>query len=96
MNASASAIQGPAFSASVTQLVPKAQFGRANGLQQLGEGIGQVIAPVLAGVLIGLFGLMSVLLVDMLTFLFAVFILLLVRFPGYTKTEGWKQKVKGV
>lgn len=36
VNDSASAIQGPAFSDSVTQLVPKAQFGRANGLQGYG------------------------------------------------------------
>jgi DHA3 family macrolide efflux protein-like MFS transporter len=83
INASASAIQAPAFGAAVTQLVPKAQFGRANGLLPLGEGIGLVIAPVLAGVFIGLFGLASVLLVDMITFLFAVSTLILVHFPDF-------------
>jgi MFS family permease len=83
LNASASALQGPAFGAAVTQLVPKAQFGRANGLLQLGGGIGQVIAPVLAGAFIGVFGLASVLLFDMVTFLFAVATLLLVRFPEF-------------
>ncbi len=87
VNAGASAFQGPAFGAAVTQLVPRAQLGRANGMQQLGEGIGQVLAPMLAGIFIGAFGLASVLLVDMLTFLIAVVALLLVRFPGSPKAE---------
>lgn len=81
VNASASALQGPSFGAAVTQLVPKRQFGRANGLLQLGQGIGQLIAPILAGAFIGVFGLGSVLFFDMVTFLFAVATLLLVRFP---------------
>ena len=87
INASASAIQAPAFGAAVTQLVPKNQFGRANGLIQLGEGIGLVLAPLLAGVFIGLFGLASVLLFDMATFVIAVSILILVRFPGLIQTK---------
>ena len=88
VNASASALQSPAFGAAVTQLVPKDQFGRANGLLQLGEGIGLVLAPVMAGVLIGLFGLGSVLLFDMVTFLFVVSILILVRFPEIHQAKG--------
>ena len=90
VNASASAFQGPAFSAAVTQLVPKKQLGRANGMQQLGEGIGLVLAPVMAGIFIAVFGLFSVFLFDLFTFLVAVFILLIVRFPEINKSE--KQK----
>jgi MFS family permease len=93
INASASALQAPAFGAAVTQLVPKAQFGRANGLIQLGEGIGLVIAPLLAGVFIGLFGLGSVLLFDMVTFIIAVSILILVRFPDLVHTNEQDQEV---
>jgi DHA3 family macrolide efflux protein-like MFS transporter len=96
LNASASAFQGPAFGAAMTQLVPKDQFGRANGLQQLGDGIGQVIAPVLAGILIGAFGLGSVLFFDLATFLFAVTTLLLVRFPDYHQTKGQTSKYSDV
>jgi DHA3 family macrolide efflux protein-like MFS transporter len=81
MNASASALQGPAFSAALTQLVPKSRFGRANGMLQFGEGVAQVIAPLLAGSLIAIFGLQAVLMVDVVTFLFAVSTLVLVRFP---------------
>ncbi len=82
LNSSFGALQGPAFSASVTHLVPKAQYGRANGMLQLGGGVGQIIAPVLAGALIAAIGLQGVLLVDMATFLFAVLTLLAIRFPG--------------
>ena len=84
INASMGALQGPAFGASVTQLVPKAQLGRANGLMQLGGGVSQIAAPVLAGVLMAISGLAAVLLIDMLSFLFAVGVLLLVRFPAVT------------
>jgi MFS family permease len=87
LNSSFGALQGPAFSAAVTHLVPKAQYGRANGLMQLGTGVSQIIAPVLAGVLISTVQLQGVLLVDMATFLFAVVALLLIRFPR-PKTAG--------
>lgn len=102
LNASFSALQGPSFAASVTQLVPKAQLGRANGLIQLGQGVGQILAPALAGLLLAAVGLWSVLLVDMATFFIAVLTLLLVRFPAYrpdsetaekTKGESWRQQV---
>ncbi|MCP4426120.1 MAG: MFS transporter, partial [Chloroflexi bacterium] len=85
LNASFGALQGPAFGAAVTQLVAKAHFGRANGLMQLGHGIGQILAPALAGLLIAGVGLWSVLPVDMTTFFAAVLTLLLVRFPAYRK-----------
>jgi len=80
-NAAASALQAPAFGAAVTQLVPKEQFGRANGMVQLGEAVAQIGAPVLAGAMLGPFGLAGVLLTDLATFLFAVSTLLWARFP---------------
>ncbi len=80
-NAGFGALQVPAFGAAVTRLVPKMHYGRANGLMELSSGIGQVIAPVLAGVLIGIIRLEGVLLINMVTFLFAVLTLLVIRFP---------------
>jgi MFS family permease len=97
INASASAFQSPAFGAAVTQLVPKKQLGRANGMLQFGEGIGQIAAPVMAGVLIAAFGLMSILLIDIVTFLFAVSTLVLVRFPELPQSgENMKEKKGGI
>jgi MFS family permease len=81
-NAAFSTLQTPAFAAALTQLVPKAQFGRVNGLMQLGDGVGQLVAPMLAGAVFGLAGLQAVLLLDLATFLFAVATLTVTRFPA--------------
>ncbi len=75
------AFQGPAYTAAITQLVPKRYLGRANGIVQLGWATGQLLAPLLGGVLVMLVGLHGVVLIDFATFLFAVTTLLLVRFP---------------
>jgi MFS family permease len=94
INASASAFQGPAFGAAVTQLVPKEQLGRANGMLQFGEGVGQIAAPILAGVLIATLGLMSILIIDIVTFLFAVSTLLIVQFPELLQSDEKKNAKK--
>jgi DHA3 family macrolide efflux protein-like MFS transporter len=75
------ALRMPALSAAMTQLVPKGQFGRASGLLQIVQ-VGQfLISPILAGVLISSIGLQSVILVDLMTFLFAIFTLFMIRIP---------------
>jgi predicted MFS family arabinose efflux permease len=81
------AFQFPAFSAATTLLVPKEQLGRASGLTQLAGGIGQLIAPVLAGVLLGLIGLAGVFIIDVLTFVFSIMTLLIIAIPKPTVTE---------
>lgn len=82
-SSAAGAFQGPAFSAAIAQLVPKAKLGRAAGLVSGAQGASLIIAPALAGVLIGLAGLPGIILIDFATFLFAVATLLRVRFPAY-------------
>jgi MFS transporter len=67
-----STFQWPAYGASTTLLVPKAQLGRAGGLVQVGEGMSQVITPGLAGVLFVTVGLRGIILVDLVTFLIAL------------------------
>jgi MFS family permease len=81
------AFQWPAYSAATTLLVSKAQYGRAAGLGQLAEAIGQVISPVLAGLLLVTIGLGGVILIDFVTFLFAVTTLLVVRFPKPERSQ---------
>src|SRR5512138_3654174 len=41
----------PSYTSAITLLVPKDQFGRANGFAQLGEAIPQIAGPAIAGVL---------------------------------------------
>lgn len=74
------AFQYPAFTASTTLLVPKKQLGRASGLTQMIQ-MAQIIAPLLAALLLSWIDLWGILLVDFGTFLFAMVTLLLVRIP---------------
>ncbi|HEX6290304.1 MAG TPA: MFS transporter [Herpetosiphonaceae bacterium] len=76
------AFQFPAFAAAITQLVPKDQLGRASGMMQLAQAIGQLLAPAIAGVLVTTIGLEGVILIDFATCLFAIGTLLLVRIPN--------------
>jgi MFS family permease len=81
LNAAANAFQFPAYSASIPTLVPKEQLGRANGLVQLANAIGMIIAPVAAGILIATTSIPTIMIIDLATFLFAVGTLLMVRIP---------------
>jgi len=75
------AFQWPAYAAATTLLVPKEHYGRAAGMVQMAEAIGQVIAPAVAGVVLAVWGLQAVILADVVTFSVAVLTLLAVRFP---------------
>jgi DHA3 family macrolide efflux protein-like MFS transporter len=81
-----SSFQWPAYSATVTLLVPKEQYGRSSGMIQLGEAVAHILSPVLAGVLIGLIRVQGVMLIDFGTLLFAVAMLLIVRVPRPPET----------
>jgi DHA3 family macrolide efflux protein-like MFS transporter len=76
-----SAIQWPAYSAATTLMVPKEQYGRANGMVQLSEAIGYIAPPALAGFLVVKIEVQGVILIDVATFSFAVLTLLLVQIP---------------
>src|SRR5215213_681323 len=76
------AFRFPAYLASVPLLVPKEQLGRANGVMQLGEGLGKLLAPMVAGVLLIPIGIQGIILIDFATFLVAVTMLLIVRIPA--------------
>jgi MFS transporter, DHA3 family, macrolide efflux protein len=71
----------PAFTASITLLVPEDQLGRVNGLVQLGQALAQMLAPGLAGVLVLTIQLQGVVLVDLVSYLFAIVTLILVHIP---------------
>src|SRR4028118_1035447 len=71
----------PAYVAATTLLVHKQHPGRDTRLMQLGQASSEVVAPVLAGLLIATIGLDGLILIDLGTFLFAATTLLLVRIP---------------
>ena len=75
------AFQWPAFSAAISVMIPKEQYGRAAGILQLARSLSGVLAPGLAGALIGLVGISWVFIIDIVTFVFAVGALLFVYIP---------------
>ncbi len=85
------AFQWPAYSASISLMVPKEQLGRANGLMSLMDMGPGVLAPLLAGALLLVIGLTGIMLIDVVTFLVAVGALLLVVVPQPPRTEAGKQ-----
>ncbi|MAT97612.1 MAG: MFS transporter [Anaerolineaceae bacterium] len=81
LNSVLAAFQEPAYTASITMLVPKKDLTRANGLMQMGQALQMLIAPLLAGILFVAIGLRGIVLIDFITFFFAVGALLLVHIP---------------
>lgn len=81
--ASFTTLMWPAYTASVTLLVPKEHYGRANGFVQLGEALPQVAGPALAGALYVAVQLGKMALIDAATYLFSVLVMLFfVRIPN--------------
>ena len=91
----------PAYTASISMLVPKEQYGRVSGLRSLAISIGEVLAPIFAGAAVVWIGIEGVMFFDVLSFLFAVLTLTFVRFPrpeasAEEAEEGfWKQVTFG-
>jgi MFS transporter, DHA3 family, macrolide efflux protein len=81
ISSSFGAFQEPAYSASIVMLVPKKLLTRANGLIQLGQALEMVLAPLLAGLLFIAIGLRGIILIDFITYFFALAALILVRIP---------------
>lgn len=89
--------QWPAYSAAISTMIPKEQLGRANGMMSLIEAGPQVVAPVLAGALLPLIQMTGILLLDVVTFLFAIGALALVHIPQPARSEeGVKSQNKGI
>lgn len=76
----ANALQWPAFTAATTLLVPRAQYGRASGLTQMGMAVAQIVSPFLGALMLQWVRMRGILLVDLATFAIAVLTLLAVTF----------------
>jgi len=75
------AFQFPAYSAAVSTMLPKEQYGRANGMIGLTGAASGILAPIAAGAVIGWIGLKGIMLFDVITFVFAITMLLVVQIP---------------
>ena len=73
--------QFPAFSASISTMLNKAQYVRANAMLSLAESASGIVAPVLAGFLLVAIGIGGIMTIDIITFSLAVIAVLLVHIP---------------
>lgn len=78
--------QWPAYSAAITTMIPKEQYGRANGLMSLLEAGPGVLAPLMAGMLLPLITINGILFLDVITFVLAIGALLIVAIPPPIQT----------
>ncbi|WP_245730264.1 non-ribosomal peptide synthetase/MFS transporter [Micromonospora pallida] len=92
------AFQRLAFVSAVPQLVPKRFLGHANGLAQTATGVTQFLVPLIAVALLEAVGLAGILLIDVASYVFALGVLLAIRFPrtlALHRREGIGQEILG-
>src|SRR5512140_3559436 len=78
--------QWPAYSAAISVMLPKEQYGRANGMMSLIEAGPGVISPFLAGMLLPFIQIGGILLLDTITFWLAILALAVVFIPQPPRT----------
>jgi MFS family permease len=85
----------PAQSAIIPQLVEKADLLAANSLNSTSSELTRLIGPLLGGLLLGIFGLPSVIVVDVCSFLFSGLMISLIALPpGRTQEEVQRPSVR--
>ena len=97
------AFQYPAYSAAVTMMVPKEHYARTGGMVELAGSASGVLAPLLAGILLGFIGIAGILALDVMTLILALVTLAFVRIPRPPVTEAglegqggiWKETLYG-
>ncbi|MFC2083012.1 MFS transporter [Candidatus Bipolaricaulota bacterium] len=78
--------QFPAYSAAITTMVDKKHYTRANAMLGMAGSASGIIAPMLAVPFLALLGINGVLTIDIVTFAFAVVVLLFVAIPQPQET----------
>ena len=90
------AFQTPASTAAIAQVVPPQHFSRANGMVQVSSGVAKIVSPFIAGILMKFIGLEGVLIVDLGTFVVALFTLSVVRFPNVKRRRNPNKSATGI
>jgi DHA3 family macrolide efflux protein-like MFS transporter len=83
--------QWPAYSAAISTMLPKEQYGRANGMMSLVEAGPGVFAPLMAGALLPIIGVVGILLADVITFAIAILTLSVVFIPAPIRTAAGQE-----
>ncbi len=87
----------PAYSAAITMLVEKENYERATAIWGLAGAIGGgILGPAMAVLLLALVGLSGVLTFDILTFTFAIGLILLIKIPEPKRAKDIGKGIKGL
>jgi MFS family permease len=97
------AFQFPAYSAAITMMVEKRHYGRANAMLGMADSGSSIIAPVLAAALLIPIGIVGIMIIDIVTFAYAIAVILFVRIPNPPPSEDgrkgagsiWKESLYG-
>ena len=84
--------QWPAYSVTISTMLSRDEYSRANGLFSLTESAPALIAPLLAGFLYAIIGLKGIMFIDIITFIFAIAMVILVIIPE-TKIEEVRETI---
>lgn len=74
-------IHNISYSSSISQLVPRDLYGSANSLVQIGVNVSAVIVPVVTVLIVELYGIQSIMKLNLFCCAFSLISLLLIKFP---------------
>jgi DHA3 family macrolide efflux protein-like MFS transporter len=83
--------QWPAYSAAISLMVPKEQYARANGMLDMAGNGSAILAPLLAGALLGPIGLTGILILDLCSAAAAIGTLLIAHIPQPPRTAAGRE-----
>jgi DHA3 family macrolide efflux protein-like MFS transporter len=103
ISSSFQAFHFPAYSAAVTMMVHKKNYGRASGMLATAQFAAGIFAPITGALILAIAGLPTVLMIDIITFVTAISMLLFVHVPRPPTTEAgrkgigsiWKESLYG-
>jgi len=88
--------QWPAYSSAITLMVEKKHYARASGLVGMVESVAMIFGPPMAAFLLAVINISGIFIIDILTFCFAIGVLLLVSIPNPPKADDLKKGLGGV
>ncbi|NEQ80127.1 MAG: MFS transporter [Moorea sp. SIO2I5] len=89
-------LQGLAYSASLSLIVPKQHYGRVTALNSIQMSGSFILAPALAGGLYSIIGLVGILKIDIVTFIVAIGTLSMVKIPQPDQREVNNQSIQTI
>ncbi|WP_245674591.1 non-ribosomal peptide synthetase/MFS transporter [Herbidospora cretacea] len=81
--------QRVAYASAIPQIVPKRFLGHANGVVGMATGVAQLVVPLVAAGLLAVVGLGGILVIDVVSYVVAISVLAVIRFP---RTMAWRRR----